>query len=273
MTAMQLAFNDYDGFVEKFKPKKTTDDCYTPQPIYDAIKNWVVNEYDLQNSEIIRPFKPGGDYESEDYPVNSVVIDNPPFSILAKIRRFYQRHGIRYFLFAPALTLFAARIDDETYIPTDVSITYSNGAAVSTSFITNLDDCVIRTAPDLYDRIDGAAKRLKQDKPKLPKYTYPPELVTATRMSRLSKYGVELKIGNAVRVTRLDSQPKGKGIFGNGFLISETDSAELKAAELKAAELKAAELKAAELKERQRADAYIFTLSEREQQIVDDIDE
>ncbi len=23
-------FNDYDGFVEKFKPKKTTDDCYTP---------------------------------------------------------------------------------------------------------------------------------------------------------------------------------------------------------------------------------------------------
>ena len=22
-------FNDYEGFVEKFKPKKTTDDCYT----------------------------------------------------------------------------------------------------------------------------------------------------------------------------------------------------------------------------------------------------
>ena len=25
--------NDYDGFVEKFKPKKTTDDCYTPEPV------------------------------------------------------------------------------------------------------------------------------------------------------------------------------------------------------------------------------------------------
>lgn len=23
----QLSFTDYDGFVEKFKPKKTTDDC------------------------------------------------------------------------------------------------------------------------------------------------------------------------------------------------------------------------------------------------------
>lgn len=23
-------FNDYEGFVDKFKPKKTTDDCYTP---------------------------------------------------------------------------------------------------------------------------------------------------------------------------------------------------------------------------------------------------
>lgn len=24
------AFHDYKGFTEKFKPKKTTDDCYTP---------------------------------------------------------------------------------------------------------------------------------------------------------------------------------------------------------------------------------------------------
>ena len=23
-------FEDYEGFVDKFKPKKTTDDCYTP---------------------------------------------------------------------------------------------------------------------------------------------------------------------------------------------------------------------------------------------------
>lgn len=38
----QTAFYDveaanYDAFTEKFKPKLTTDDCYTPEPVYDAI--------------------------------------------------------------------------------------------------------------------------------------------------------------------------------------------------------------------------------------------
>lgn len=27
----------YEEFVEKFKPKKTTDDCYTPPEIYEVI--------------------------------------------------------------------------------------------------------------------------------------------------------------------------------------------------------------------------------------------
>ena len=33
-------FEDYDGFVEKFKPKKTTDDCYTPPDVYDCVSDW-----------------------------------------------------------------------------------------------------------------------------------------------------------------------------------------------------------------------------------------
>ena len=37
----------YEGFVEKFKPKKTTDDCYTPPAVYEAVKDWVVKEYGL----------------------------------------------------------------------------------------------------------------------------------------------------------------------------------------------------------------------------------
>lgn len=28
---------EYAAFVEKFKPKKTTDDCYTPENIFDAV--------------------------------------------------------------------------------------------------------------------------------------------------------------------------------------------------------------------------------------------
>lgn len=51
-------FENYDGFVEKFKPKKTTDDCYTPPNIYNAVTDWVANEYNLDKSEFVRPFYP-----------------------------------------------------------------------------------------------------------------------------------------------------------------------------------------------------------------------
>ena len=57
----------------------------------------------------MRPFWPGGDYQRENYPAGCVVVDNPPFSILSQICRFYNAHGVKYFLFAPALTLFSNR--------------------------------------------------------------------------------------------------------------------------------------------------------------------
>ena len=34
----------YDEFVEKFQPKLTTDDCYTPQAIYNTVLEWVRKE-------------------------------------------------------------------------------------------------------------------------------------------------------------------------------------------------------------------------------------
>ena len=46
----------YEEFVEKFKPKKTTDDCYTPQGIYEVIKDWVCEKYDVKEESIMRPF-------------------------------------------------------------------------------------------------------------------------------------------------------------------------------------------------------------------------
>ncbi len=36
----------YEEFVDKFKPKLTTDDCYTPQLVYQAVKDWAVKELD-----------------------------------------------------------------------------------------------------------------------------------------------------------------------------------------------------------------------------------
>lgn len=79
---------EYAEFIEKFKPKKTTDDCYTPGNIYDVVLSFAVKEYGLEGREVLRPFYPGGDYENTDYPDGCVVIDNPPFSILSKICAF-----------------------------------------------------------------------------------------------------------------------------------------------------------------------------------------
>lgn len=61
-------FNDYEGFVEKFKPKKTTDDCYTLPAVYEAVKDWACRRYGIDPACTVRPFWPGGDYERFDYP-------------------------------------------------------------------------------------------------------------------------------------------------------------------------------------------------------------
>lgn len=91
-------WESYEDFTEKFKHKMTTDDCYTPEPVYEAVKRWAVREYGIDESGIVRPFYPGGDYEHYDYPKGCVVLDNPPFSKLKTIIRFYDEREIDYFL-------------------------------------------------------------------------------------------------------------------------------------------------------------------------------
>lgn len=87
----------YEEFVEKFKPKKTTDDCYTPPSVYAVIRDWACEEYGIDPDKIVRPFFPGGDYEHFDYSDGVVVLDNPPFSILTSICQFYLDRGIHFF--------------------------------------------------------------------------------------------------------------------------------------------------------------------------------
>lgn len=130
-------FDDYEGFVEKFNPKKTTDDCYTPPAVYDYVLQYVADHCDIDGMTVVRPFYPGGDYESLVYPDNCVVIDNPPFSIVSQIVRFYLKRGIKFFLFAPHLTLFSADLDC-TRIVCGAAIVYENGAKVNTSFLSNM---------------------------------------------------------------------------------------------------------------------------------------
>ena len=233
-------FEDYDGFVEKFKPKKTTDDCYTPPEIYDVVADYVTERFGVDRADMVRPFYPGGDFEGFDYPEGCYVVDNPPFSILHRIKRFYIDNGIKFFLFCPSLTALSGSLATRlTAIICDANITYANGAVVRTAFVTNMGgDIVAESDPELGERINAKMKDIKsRDTVALPKYEYPDEVITAAKLQYLAGHGAPLKIRRAdcVRINKLDAQGS-KSIFGGGLLLSERAVAERAVAERAVAE-------------------------------------
>ena len=235
---MSKKIQDYDAFVEKFKPKKTTDDCYTPPLVYDAVLAWARKHLDVGDRPVVRPFYPGGDFEHYDYPENCVVIDNPPFSIFAKICDFYVSRGISFLLFAPAMTSIRKNC---TYIGVHGGIIYENGANVNTSFVTNmLGDLICTTAPELHRMVKEANdKNQKQAKKQLPKLSFPDCVLRASTLHTMSRAGVLFQVsksGGAV-VSKATTRDE----FGNSILLSERMTAEKLAAEKLAAEKLAAE--------------------------------
>ena len=231
----------YQDFVEKFDGPKTTDDCYTPPEIYEAVAAWVEKTYGYRRGdfEYVRPFRPGGDYQAETYNARDVVVDNPPFSILSKICAWYTERRILFFLFAPTLTILNTlknpKLKEEVcVILCGAPIVYENGAEVNTSFITNLDrEYNLRIEPDIFQKIDEISETLRRAAHKeLPKYNYPDYVLTGKEY-RLAKYGQRLLIpkGECVAVRGLDAQKEyGKNIFGCGLLLSERAAAERAAA-------------------------------------------
>ena len=245
----------YEEFVDKFKPKLTTDDCYTPPKIYAVVRDWACAKYGIDPAKIVRPFYPGGDFEAFDYPDDCVVLDNPPFSILSKICGFYLDRRIPFFLFAPSLTAFggASTAMRMNHIFCGANIVYENGAKVETAFVTSFGgDIAAQTAPDL-----GKTLRKLNDEARhaaarqLPKYEYPAHVLTAAMMQRYALRGIDFEVrhGECVRVAELDSQKeKKKTIYGGGLLLSDKKAAERLAAERAAA----VEVKQWELSERER---------------------
>lgn len=175
--------SEYQLFVEKFDPKKTTDDCYTPAPVFDALKDWAMREYGFTADRIVRPFYPGGDYENFDYPDGCVVLDNPPFSILSKIVKFYVKKDIDFLLFAPHLTLFQNLFKGEKVcaLVIESDIIYENNAHVNTSFLTSLDTAKVRTAPELRKALNDVQRKAQK-----PILEYPRNATTSARMSVVS---------------------------------------------------------------------------------------
>lgn len=42
----------YEEFVDKFKSKLTTDDCYTPENVYETVKAWAIKEYEWGGGDL-----------------------------------------------------------------------------------------------------------------------------------------------------------------------------------------------------------------------------
>ena len=235
----------YDRFIEKFKTKKTTDDCYTPPAVYEAVAEFVAKEYGLDSGRFVRPFYPGGDYQRFAYAPDAVVVDNPPFSILANIISFYDLEKIPFFLFAPGLTVFSSiRRKNAAAICTNASITYENGAVVNTSFVTNLEPGILaRSSPELYVAVKAAEKE-RGTKKELPKYVYDKHVLQAHQIAGFSQYGIQFTVpkAEAIIVSKIDAQKvKQKTIFGNGLLISDDLCQKREKAEREKAEREKAE--------------------------------
>jgi hypothetical protein len=233
------ADEEYNEFVEKFAPKLTTDDCYTPPAVYDVVLEWAKKRYNIsEHTTIVRPFFPGGDFEHYNYPKDCVVIDNPPFSIMAKILDFYQERGIRFFLFNDTRKSANSAVtrDGVTFIAVNADIEYENGARVCTSFFTNMsEDLVVETAPDLLEQIEA----LLPERGTCRKIQHHHNMLCIGRIMRI--VGEEFKVKRSDLIPKTECSKVVKDLFGSFGLLSDSKAAERKAAELKAAETYALE--------------------------------
>ena len=230
-TDRQEGNDEYNEFLDKFEQKKTTDDCYTPDNIYAVVAEYVAKKYKIKPENFVRPFYPGGDYQAQDYKKGAAVVDNPPFSILAEIIDYYQGKGIKFFLFAPGLVAMNYTTREGLAVLCSHSgITYENGASVRTSFLTNMEpaDVVAFTDPDFAKQIEEENDKNERELHKqLPKFEYPDEVLTASKLGWMSQYGQKLTIkrSDCVYIRALDAQKEeGGGIYGGGTFIIRTRS-------------------------------------------------
>lgn len=208
----EMTAEEYYEWLSKFEKKHTTDECYTPPAVYEEIKEYVVKFFGLEDKTIERPFYPGGDYKkaAENYDENTVVIDNPPFSLTAEIERIYQALSVRFFLFTQMRTALQ-HIDKGVsvwFMPSNV--VYANGERVDTAFVTNIElvQCV-RTVPELNFCVN----------PRRAKNTYPPNLYIASHFCSMSKAGAALMIPISPEMLRKTYMDKNRGkvqIYGSG---------------------------------------------------------
>lgn len=194
--------------------------------------SWAKGRYGLpEDVEVARPFWPGRDYASEEYPEGCVVVDNPPFSKMHDIVGFYMGRGVRFFLFANHLTLFSSLRLGCNAVVVGINVLFENGAEIPVSFLTNLGGRKVEVSGGLWAAIEEAQRRRASAAP-VRTLRYPANVTTAARLARFARLGMELE---------LDARPLqrvgGERIFGGGVWLPRLSAARLEAARLEAATL------------------------------------
>lgn len=202
----------YDDFIKKFRPINGSDECYTPIPVFECVYNYVRELFpQFNNMENLRPFKPNGNFLKENY-TNKIVIDNPPFTILSNIIQYYKLNNIKFWLFAPTLTImhYYKKCD---IVLTKLNIKYTNGANINTSFVTNMfgDDRIV---------LDGILTRKINSLSPLPKKNknLHPYILSGARLQKWVTFDKVITIKREDTLPIISSKYK---IFGNGVYVRE----------------------------------------------------
>lgn len=219
-SANPIIFRDYESFVAKFSDTpKTTDDCYTPQDVYEAVVDYVrkYSKFEFKpDTPILRPFYPGGDYINADYLEDGVVIDNPPFSMFTKIVKFYTERGIPFFLFGPGMTIFSC-CKYCTAIVVGVNVTFHNGAVVRLNFASNIfGDLYCKTAPELTEAIKACPSQ--NTKVELPAYRWPDTVVRVSTLQTIANGGGHFEVRRDEGFCHR-SPVQGRDAFGNSIVL------------------------------------------------------
>lgn len=248
---------EYVQYLEKFDEFKdyTTDDTFTPNDVMAEVYRYVSERWHLDPAYFVRPFWPGADYKTFNYDIfgenvwdRCVVVDNPPFSMISKIVRFYTERGISFFLFAPGLVILnvAAGVPGLTRI-VGGNVRYENKALVPTGFITNLPgDNIIETEPELFDKIC-------EHKAPRPRKVYDEHVIRSGNVINLCRIGAKVEIPRDEATDPIPCLDCGEKVFGSCILVSDSMAEKLRREKLR--------------REKLRDDLHI-PLSDREQEII-----
>lgn len=184
----------YEEFISKFREEnkpRTTDDVMTPWPVYCAVRDYVIKKFRIpEDWEILRPFYPGGNFEAVDYSGGKkVVIDNPPFSKLSKILRFYEEREIPFFLFSDGKTVFCRLHSNPNHsVIFGAKILYRQRVDVFSAFEINLlKPYTVCADSTLFEAVKAACPPRAKGARKF--YQWPRNVIIFSTLNRIAEHG------------------------------------------------------------------------------------